>query len=165
MALLLERRDAEREVPASRAVVLDAASLLAILQHVAWRLSLAGRAELPRDDVLEMVRRAVDRMPNVEYSVQMVAPEVTGRVEAAVDELVPPRGQNETRSLALAGGRVLRRFPATLDGLSDASAVASEDRRSDRWPRSVPAAFPVGVRPAQRGAPCPRAGVALFQSR
>ncbi|MGH3801347.1 MAG: NACHT domain-containing protein, partial [Pseudonocardiaceae bacterium] len=185
--------------------------------------------ELPRDDVLDMVRRAVDRMPNVEYSAQdvlehlldrsgvirepvlgrvdfvhrtfqeylaakeavedqavdalvtrahldqwwetivmavghatperravllggvldradaepkhcrrlrllaaacldtaqMVAPEVTSRVEAAVAELVPPRGQNETRSLALAGGRVLRRLPSTLDGLSDASAAAS----------------------------------------
>ena len=229
LALLLERRDAEREVPASRAVVLDAGSKLAILQHVAWRLSVAGRAELPHDEVMEMVRRAVERMPNVEYSAQdvlqhlldrsgvirepvlgrvdfvhrtfqeylaakeavedqavdalvtrahldqwwetlvmavghatperraallsgvldradtepthrrrlrllaaaclntaqMVDPEVTSRVEAAVEALVPPRGQNETRSLALAGGRVLRRLPATLDGLSDASAVAS----------------------------------------
>jgi NACHT domain len=228
LALLLERRDAEREVPASRAVVLDAGSKLAILQHVAWRLSLAGRAELPRDEVLEMVRRAVARMPNVEYSAldvlqhllersgvirepvlgrvdfvhrtfqeylaakeavedqtvdvlvthahldqwwetivmavghatperraallsgvldradtepkhcrrlrllaaacldtaQMVDPEVTSRVEAAVEALVPPRGQNETRSLALAGGRVLRRLPAALDGLTDASAAA-----------------------------------------
>jgi NACHT domain-containing protein len=228
LALLLERRDAEREVPASRPVVLDAASKLAILQHVAWRLSLAGRAELPRDDVLEMVRRAVARMPNVEYAAQdvlqhllersgvirepvlgqvdfvhrtfqeylaakeavedqavealvtrahldqwwetivmavghatperratllngvldradteprhgrrlrllaaacldtaqMVAPEVTSRVEAAVEALVPPRGQNETRSLTLAGGRVLRRLPSTLDGLTDASAAA-----------------------------------------
>lgn len=56
--------NAEREVPASRAVMLDVGSKLAILQHVAWRLSLAGRAELPRDDVLDMVAR----MPNVEYS-------------------------------------------------------------------------------------------------
>ncbi|MGB6160990.1 MAG: hypothetical protein WCF33_03260 [Pseudonocardiaceae bacterium] len=54
----------------------------------------------------------------------MVDPEVTSRVEAAVDELVPPRRQHETRSLALAGGRVLRRLPTVLDGLTDASAVA-----------------------------------------
>lgn len=229
LALLLERRDAEREVPASRAVVLNTGSKLVILQHVAWRLSLAGRAELPRDDVLEMVTRAVARMPNVDYSApdvlqhlldrsgvirepvvgrvdfvhrtfqeflaakeavedqavdvlitrahldqwwetivmavghapperraalltgvlnradteprhcrklrllasacldtaRVVDPEVTNRVEAAVDELVPPRGQNETRSLALAGDRVLRRLPSTLDQLSDASAAAS----------------------------------------
>ncbi|MGH3770375.1 MAG: NACHT domain-containing protein [Pseudonocardiaceae bacterium] len=228
LALLLERRDAEREVPASRAVVLDTASKLAILQHVAWRLSLAGRAELPRDEVLAQVARAVARMPNVAYSAedvlahllersgvlrepvvgrvdfvhrtfqeylaakeavedqpvdalvsrahldqwwetivmavghatpawraallhgvldradiepthcrrlrllaaacldtaQMVDPEVTRRVEAAVKQLVPPRGQNETRSLALAGGRMLRLLPSSLDGLTDTSAAA-----------------------------------------
>ena len=228
LALLLERRDAEREVPAGRTVVLDTGSKLAVLQHVAWRLSLAGRAELPREDVLALVRRAVERMPNVEYTAedvlqhlldrsgvlrepvvgrvdfvhrtfqeylaakeavedqpvdvlvtrahldqwwetivmavghatperraellggvldrtdteprhcrrlrllaaacldtaQMVDPEVIRRVEAAVEELLPPRGQNETRSLALAGGRMLRRLPSSLDGLSDASAAA-----------------------------------------
>ena len=228
LALLLERRDAEREVPASRAVVLDTSSKLAVLQHVSWRLSLAGRAELPRDQVLALVRRAVERMPNVEYAAedvlqhlldrsgvlrepvlgrvdfvhrtfqeylaakeavedqpvdvlvsrahldqwwetivmavghatperraellgsvldradteprhcrrlrllaaacldtaQMVDLEVTRRVEAAVEELLPPRGQNETRSLALAGGRTLRLLPSSLDGLSAASAAA-----------------------------------------
>jgi hypothetical protein len=228
LALLLERRDAEREVPASRSVVLDTGSKLAILQHVAWRLSLAGRAELPREEVLALVARAVARMPNVDYppeevlahllersgvirepvlsrvdfvhrtfqeylaakeavedqtvdalvsrahldqwwetivmavghatpqhraallagvldradaepkhcrrlrllaaasldTAQMVDPEVTRRVEGAVEQLVPPRGQNETRSLALAGGRMLRLLPSSLDGLSDASATA-----------------------------------------
>ncbi|MGH3917125.1 MAG: NACHT domain-containing protein, partial [Pseudonocardiaceae bacterium] len=228
LALLLERRDAEREVPSGRTVVLDTGSKLAILQHLAWRLSLAGRAELPRDDVLELVRHAVVHMPNVEYSAeevlqhlldrsgvvrepvvgrvdfvhrtfqeylaakeavedqttdalttrahldqwwetlvmavghatpqrraallsgvldradteprhcrrlrllaaacldtaQMVDPEITSRIEATVDELVPPRGQNETRSLALAGSRVLRRLPMALDDLTDASAAA-----------------------------------------
>jgi hypothetical protein len=68
----VERRDAEREVPASRAVVLDTGSKLAILQHVAWRLSIAGRAELSRDEVLEMVRRAVERMPNVKFCAEDV---------------------------------------------------------------------------------------------
>jgi predicted NACHT family NTPase len=72
LALLLERRDAEREVPASRSVVLDTGSKLAILQHVAWRLSLAGRAEQPRDEVLAQVARAVARMPNVDYSAEDV---------------------------------------------------------------------------------------------
>jgi hypothetical protein len=72
LALLLERRDAQREIPAARSVVLDTGSKLAILQHVAWRLSLAGRAELSRDEVLELVRRAVARMPNVEYSAEDV---------------------------------------------------------------------------------------------
>ncbi|MDQ3885488.1 MAG: hypothetical protein M3308_00355, partial [Actinomycetota bacterium] len=72
LALLLERRDAEREVPAGRTLVLDTGSKLAVLQHMAWRLSLAGRAELPRDEVLALVRRAVERMPNVEYSAEDV---------------------------------------------------------------------------------------------
>ena len=54
----------------------------------------------------------------------MIDPAVSRRVEAAVEELLPPRGQNETRSLALAGGRTLRLLPSSLDGLSDASAAA-----------------------------------------
>ena len=55
---------------------------------------------------------------------QMIDPEVSRRVEAAVEELLPPRGQNETRSLAFAGGRMLRLLPSSLDELSDASAAA-----------------------------------------
>jgi len=55
---------------------------------------------------------------------QMIDPAVSRRVETAVEELVPPRGQNETRSLALAGGRMLRLLPSSLDGLSEASAAA-----------------------------------------
>jgi hypothetical protein len=54
----------------------------------------------------------------------MIDPEVSRRVEAAVEELLPPRGQNETRSLAFAGGRMLRLLPSSLDELSDASAAA-----------------------------------------
>jgi NACHT domain len=228
LTLLLERRDTEREVPASRAVVLDAGSKQAILQHVAWRLSLAGRAELPREEVSALVARAVERMPNVDYPVpdvlahllersgvlrepvvgrvdfvhrtfqeylaakdavedqpldvliscahldqwwetivmavghatpqqrarlltgvldradaeprhsrrlrllaaacldtaKVVDGEVTQRAEAALAPLLPPRGQPETRSLALAGARMLRLLPSALDGLSDASATA-----------------------------------------
>jgi len=228
LTLLLERRDAEREVPAARSIVLDTGSKLAILQHVAWRLSLAGRAELPREDVLVLVARAVERMPNVHHpaedvlqhlldrsgvirepavgridfvhrtfqeylaakeavedqtvdalitrahldqwwetivmavghaapdrraalldgvldraeteprhsrrlrllaaacldTAQTLDPEVINRTEAAVKQLVPPRGRNETRSLALAGDRLLRILPPSLDGLSDASATA-----------------------------------------
>jgi hypothetical protein len=228
LALLLERRDAEREIPAGRSVVLDTGSKLAILQHVAWRLSLAGRAELHRDEAMALVRRAVERMPNVKYSAedvlqhlldrsgvirepvvgrvdfvhrtfqeylaakeavedqtvdalitrahldqwwetiimavghttperraallsgvlhradtepkhcrrlrllaaacldtaQVVDPAVIRRIEAAVEQLVPPRGQNETRSLALAGGGALRLLPSSLDEIGDASAVA-----------------------------------------
>ncbi len=55
---------------------------------------------------------------------QVVDPEVTHRIEAALEQLVPPRSQSETRSLALAGGRVLRRLPSTLEDLTDASAAA-----------------------------------------
>ncbi len=45
---------------------------------------------------------------------QMIDPGITRRVEAAVEELLPPRRQNETRSLALAGGRMLRLLPSSL---------------------------------------------------
>jgi hypothetical protein len=226
--LLIERRDAEREVPAARELVLDPSTKMAILQSVAWAASLAGRAEMARADMVEQAGRAIARMPNVdadaesaleyllersgvirepvvgridfvhrtfqEYlaakqaaedlpasaltshahldqwreTVVMAAghgspsyrstllaglldradaeprharrlrllaaacldtahildPEVAERVEAACRELFPPRARREVRSLALAGDRALRHLPASLDGLTDAAAVA-----------------------------------------
>jgi NACHT domain len=55
----------------------------------------------------------------------MVAPEVTARIDAAVSTLLPPRSRRETRSLALAGDRVLRSLPRSLSDLQELSAAAA----------------------------------------
>jgi hypothetical protein len=83
---------------------------------------------------------------------QMVDPEVTQRVEAAVEQLVPPRGRNETRLLTLAGGRMLRLLPSSLDGLTDASATACVKT-------AALIGGPEALRLLARWAPDPRGGV------
>lgn len=53
-----------------------------------------------------------------------VDPDVSARIDAALDTVVPPRSGRETRSLASAGASVLSKLPASLDGLSTAKAAA-----------------------------------------
>ncbi|MFC4628292.1 NACHT domain-containing protein [Promicromonospora alba] len=55
---------------------------------------------------------------------EKVDPEVNARIDAALDAIVPPRSSRETRSLARSGAGVLRKLPARLEELSDASAAA-----------------------------------------
>jgi predicted NACHT family NTPase len=47
LEMLLERRDAERQIEANREIVLDQRQKMQILQDLAWRLSAFGRTELP----------------------------------------------------------------------------------------------------------------------
>ncbi|MEU0880354.1 NACHT domain-containing protein [Lentzea sp. NPDC005914] len=59
-------------------------------------------------------------------TVSDVDAEVHDRIDAIIrDKLVPPRSKKETTSLATIGHRVLRYLPTSLDGLSDAVAVAT----------------------------------------
>lgn len=61
---------------------------------------------------------------------QKVDPEVSARIDAALDTVVPPRSERETRSLARSGAGVLRKLPTSLDELSDASAAACVETAS-----------------------------------
>lgn len=228
LTLLVERRDAERLIPAAGQLRLDAKSKLAILQHLAWRLTEAGRAELAFDDCVDHVARAIDRLPDLDADAETVLryllersgvirqpvvgridfvhrtfqeylaakeaaedhlvdvllrhadsdqwretivmaaghatpkhratllsglleradsrptqarrlrllattcletahsidPVVAAQVDAALDSLLPPRSTRESRTLALAGDRVLGKLPDNLDELSPAAAAA-----------------------------------------
>jgi Leucine-rich repeat (LRR) protein len=53
-----------------------------------------------------------------------VDPDVSARIDAALETVVPPRSGRETRSLASAGASVLSKLPTSLDGLSTAKAAA-----------------------------------------
>jgi hypothetical protein len=228
LELLLERRDAERDLPVVQDFRLDTKVKITILQHLAWWLTLNGRAEAGLADAGTQVESAIRRMPDFdadasetlrhlldrsgvirepvqgrvdfvhrtfqEYlagkqaaeehlidflvrnahldqwwetvvmgaghatvplrtnllnslldeaerrprharrlklvaascldTAHTVTPEVIERVEHTLADLVPPKSKTEARSLSLAGERVLRRLPATLDGLTPAKAVA-----------------------------------------
>ncbi|MCO1578153.1 NACHT domain-containing protein [Crossiella sp. SN42] len=228
LELLLDRRDAEREVPAAQELTLEPATKLGVLQYLAWSLSMCGRTQLDLADASGHVQRALARMPSVElhpatvlqhllersgvlrepvegkvdfihrtfqeyltgkeiadhhlvgFLVQQahldtwretvvlaaghcsvplraelldgildradaerrharklrllaaacletthtVPEQVAARVDAVLDQLVPPRDSREVRSLVLAGEQVLRKLPSTVDGLSDAVATA-----------------------------------------
>ncbi|MDN3353487.1 NACHT domain-containing protein [Actinomadura sp. DC4] len=52
LELLLERRDVERQIRADDEITLERAQKLRILQELAWRLSITGRTELPKDAVI-----------------------------------------------------------------------------------------------------------------
>jgi len=59
LELLLERRDVERQIRADDGITLERSQKLRILQELAWRLSITGRTELPRDAV---VRRTGEKL-------------------------------------------------------------------------------------------------------
>jgi hypothetical protein len=61
--MLLERRDADRRI--NQAVKLDKTAKLGILQHLAWRLTYAGRVEMAFEDCVHHVSRAIERLPGV----------------------------------------------------------------------------------------------------
>src|SRR3954468_12285498 len=52
LELLLERRDVERQIRADDEITLERSQKLRILQELAWRLSITGRTELPKDAVI-----------------------------------------------------------------------------------------------------------------
>jgi hypothetical protein len=70
--LLLERRDAEREIPAAAQLRMSAKSKITILQRLAWRLTDAGRAEIAFDDCVAQVGRGIERIPDLEAGAEPV---------------------------------------------------------------------------------------------
>jgi hypothetical protein len=65
LELLLERRDAERDLPVVQDLQMATKSKLTILQHLAWWLTLNGRSEASRSEAITQVSLAIDRMPDV----------------------------------------------------------------------------------------------------
>lgn len=63
LELLLERRDSERQVPTE--ISLEADQKIRILQDLAWRLSVTGRAEIPKSVAEHRVAEAIGAMPRI----------------------------------------------------------------------------------------------------
>jgi len=62
--LLLERRDAERGIRTER-VDISGRDQVQILQHLAWRMSINGRVEASRGDVITRISERLAAMPQV----------------------------------------------------------------------------------------------------
>ena len=81
LELLLERRDVERQIQADDEITLERAQKLRILQELAWRLSITGRTELPKDAV---IRRTGEKL-----AAMLSAP---GDAEAVLEHLLQRSG-------------------------------------------------------------------------
>lgn len=65
LELLLERRDAERAIPAHRDIALEREQKVRILQDLAWQLTIFGRAEMATATGLKRVADKTASMPRV----------------------------------------------------------------------------------------------------
>ncbi|MCO5971153.1 NACHT domain-containing protein [Actinoallomurus soli] len=72
LELLLERRDVERQIAVDDAVVLERAQKMLILQDLAWRLSITGRTELPKDAVVRWIGTRLATMPSAPTDAEAV---------------------------------------------------------------------------------------------
>jgi hypothetical protein len=79
--MLLETRDAKRNVPSARTVQLERDQKIRILQNLAWHLSTSGRVELPKSMVRRLIADRLTAMPQVQVS-----------AEAALDALLQRSG-------------------------------------------------------------------------
>ena len=70
LELLLERRDIERQIPTD--ISLDADQKIRILQDLAWRLSITGRAEIPKTVAQRRVAETIASMPRISTSAEVV---------------------------------------------------------------------------------------------
>ncbi|ADJ45889.1 large ATP-binding protein [Amycolatopsis mediterranei S699] len=70
LSMLLERRDAERRVPASLKIGHQESRQL--LRHLAWRLSVNGRSELSREEALRRLAERLATVPRVGHDADRV---------------------------------------------------------------------------------------------
>ncbi|GAA3959639.1 NACHT domain-containing protein [Actinomadura viridis] len=88
--LLLETRDAKRNVPSAADVVLQRDQKVHILQALAWHLSLSRRVELPRTTAEQVIRERLLAMPGVDARASDVLEYLLQR-SGVVREPVPGR--------------------------------------------------------------------------
>lgn len=91
LEMLLERRDAEREITADTPPVLDARDKATVLRGIAWWLSLEGRADLPVDRALDLLRSTLSGMPTITIAAEELLRHLLARSgvirEPAVDRV------------------------------------------------------------------------------
>ncbi|WP_328494719.1 NACHT domain-containing protein [Streptomyces sp. NBC_00414] len=72
LEMLLERRDAERQIPSYLEVSLERRQKVVILQDIAWCLSMTNRSEMAKSAVQRRVQEKIKAMPHLNYSADSV---------------------------------------------------------------------------------------------
>jgi hypothetical protein len=88
--MLLETRDAKRNVPSSQAISVEREQKIRILQDLAWHLSTSSRVELPKSMVERLIADRLSAMPQVQASADMVLEALVHR-SGVIREPVPGR--------------------------------------------------------------------------
>lgn len=88
--MLLETRDAKRNVPSARTVPLEREQRIRILQDLAWHLSTSNRVELPKTMVERLIADRLAAMPQVRVSAEAVLEALLQR-SGVLREPVPGR--------------------------------------------------------------------------
>jgi len=125
--MLLERRDTDRGV--TQALRLGRGAKLAILQHLAWRLTAAGRVELAFDDCIHHVSRALSRLP-----------EVTVNAEDALRYLLERSGVIRDPAVGRVDfiHRTFQEYLAAKEAAEDhLMDVLIREAHSDRWRETI----------------------------
>ena len=90
LELLLERRDAERQIQTDEDLILERSQKMHILQDLAWRLSVTGRSELPRQAVIRWTGDKLTAMPSPPAEASAVLEHLLQR-SGVIREPVPGR--------------------------------------------------------------------------
>lgn len=88
--MLLETRDAKRNVPSVQTTPLEREQKIRILQDLAWHLSTSGRLELPKTMVERLIADRLTAMPQVRTSAELVLEALLQR-SGVIREPVPGR--------------------------------------------------------------------------
>ena len=67
LALLLDRRDAERQIPSALTFDVSSQDERQLLRQLAWRMAINGRSELLRAEATRRLRDKLASMPQVKY--------------------------------------------------------------------------------------------------
>ena len=90
LEMLLETRDAKRDVPSARNTPLEREQKIRILQNLAWHLSTSSRVELPKSMVERLIADRLTTMPQVRAGAAAVLDVLLQR-SGVIREPVPGR--------------------------------------------------------------------------
>ncbi|MFF0595739.1 NACHT domain-containing protein [Streptomyces antibioticus] len=88
--MLLETRDAKRNVPSARTIPLEREQKTRILQDLAWQLSASARVELPKSMVERLIADRLTAMPQVRVGADVVLEALLHR-SGIIREPIPGR--------------------------------------------------------------------------